>query len=124
MWWKSKWAIAGNIAVSYIGVAYYVNALVRKEIEKRDMSYSDDNRPSKAEQKTAAIPQQLRECDNRETFNRLAEDYDSKLRWDERIMGLTILRRLLLRHSKVLIYQQAGAGAFRYAAAGYRKESQ
>lgn len=112
-WWKSKWAIASNIALTYAGVAYYVNSLVQDEIGKRTTVQQGQEGSSVVNEKSVIKadirvdereperPEEKPVSDNRPIFNRIAQTYDSALKWDERVMGMTIIRRFLLNHAKV-----------------------
>jgi methyltransferase OMS1 len=117
-WYQSKWSIAAHMALVYVGVYAYVNSVVKSRIEDRDRSKmitapNDDTFDSAAETTledikvqadtppaATATPAPEQDLNNRATFDALAKYYDNKIKWEEFITGMGVLRRFLMRHAQ------------------------
>lgn len=119
-WSKTPMAIAVHVAIVWAGVSYYMSTLVKKEQMARDEEYarqdaikmglpdpklttenivvvlpsSEDSREQHVEQVAPRI------WSNREKFDQLASRYDREIDWEERWMGLSLIRRYLLRYAE------------------------
>ena len=109
-WWKSNAAIAVHVVAVYVGVSLYMNSLVKKEQAKRDLEYakadgvvqSDDEKPlALAEPKSVTnVDVQPTIWSNAAKFDQLANIYDCEINWEERWMGLSLMRRHLVRQAR------------------------